>query len=365
MKLLVDLSNHNSIYAGVTIYAQRLLSGFVKNGYKNVEILCHPNIYSILSQRFPTYTCTKARQSRITGLLGKIRNAYWQGKQINTSDCDVVFRPALSSSMLFTHRRTVQTVHDLQGLKINNWIKRCISYMFVGMALHRSLYIITISDFVKKEIKHYYPLLSSEKVKTIYNSVTINPISNSISPLRCNYLLYVSTLREYKNLITLLKAFNRIKDWISQKLVVIGRPVGNYLQEVVLPYIQANNLSSRIILITEPISDELLVQYYQNADLLVHPSLLEGFGYTPIEAAILGTPVLTSKETALYETTLGLLNYYEPACDDDVLARRISEILAAPPSPKKLFDIAQTLALQYDECKQAQEVWKYLKNNNQ
>ena len=192
----------------------------------------------------------------------------------------------------------------------------------------------------------------------------VEPTIGTTSPIAGNYLLYVSMIREYKNLITLLKAFNIIKDRITQKLVVIGRPMGDYFQKVVVPYIQVNRLDRRIILITEPVSNELLMRYYQYADLLVHPSLLEGFGYTPIEAAMLETPVLTSKETALYETTMGLLNYYEPAKDYKILANRIKEILANPPSQDELRNIAHMLTLQYDMCGQAQKVWKYLERAN-
>lgn len=360
MKLLVDLSNHNSIYSGVTIYTQRIISGFVKNGYKDVMILCHPLIYNAIYQSFPDYICLEAKQIKGFGVLDKIVSAYLQGKQINAVGCDVVFRPALSPSMLFTRCRVVQTIHDLQGLRINKGIKKWMTYSFMGMALLRSRHIITISNFVKEDIRRFYPMVSSKKIETIYNSVIVETAIGTTSPVAGNYLLYVSMIREYKNLITLLKAFNMIKDKIKQKLVVIGRPVDDYYQKVVVPYILANRLDRRIIFITEPVSYELLVQYYQHAELLVHPSLLEGFGYTPIEAAMLETPVLTSKETALYETTMGLLNYYEPARDYKILACRIKEVLDNPANKEELTIIAHTLSLQYDECRQARKVWECL-----
>ena len=41
-------------------------------------------------------------------------------------------------------------------------------------------------------------------------------------------------------------------------------------------------------------SDEQLLSYLKNADLLVQPSLYEGFGIPPLEAMSLGTPVLIS-----------------------------------------------------------------------
>lgn len=80
-------------------------------------------------------------------------------------------------------------------------------------------------------------------------------------------------------------------------------------------------MEPHILHFSKPIDDQLLAQYYQFADLFIHPSLLEGFGYPPIEAAIHKTPVLTTKETALYESTMGILNYYEPATDSQALAK--------------------------------------------
>ena len=138
--------------------------------------------------------------------------------------------------------------------------------------------------------------------------------------------MYISRLVDYKNIITLLRAFNLLKDEISHKLVIIGKPT-DYWKDMAVPFIKKNSLESRIIHIDNPVREEEIIQYYSSADLFVHPSLMEGFGYPPIEAAILETPVLSSKETALYETTMGLLNYYEPANDEKAMARQMRAIV--------------------------------------
>lgn len=287
-----------------------------------------------------------------------------QGRQINSIVCDVLFRPALSMSAFFSKHKTVQTIHDLQGVKINRGFRRWTTYCLLGLAMIRSHRIITISDYVKNDIRNYFPFIIQKKIHTIYNSVIVKANKTSPRPIPEKYLLYVGMLREYKNILTLLKAFNLLKNTIEQKLVIIGRPFDDYWNKIALPYIESNHLSSYLVIITSPIGDQQLMQYYQHADLLVHPSLMEGFGYTPIEAAMLETPVLTTKETALYETTMGLLNYYEPAQNEQVLARRIKEVLSNPPAKKQLDIIADTLSQQYDECGQARKVWKLLENSN-
>jgi len=42
------------------------------------------------------------------------------------------------------------------------------------------------------------------------------------------------------------------------------------------------------------------------ADVLVFPSLLEGFGYPPLEALACGTPVIASNTSAMRETLPGI-----------------------------------------------------------
>ena len=214
---------------------------------------------------------------------------------------------------------------------------------------------------MREDVRKTYPFISPRKLNTIYNWVVVDqlPQKRDTLPVKGKYLLYVSSLMEHKNVMTLLRAFNRLKDKIPHTLVIIGktRPVWT---EKALPFIQEENLSSRIYHVTKPVSDETLAQYYNQADLFIHPSLMEGFGYTPIEAAIYGTPVLTNKETALFETTMGLLNYYEPATDDKAMANEIERLLTNPISLDRLSEIASTFRERYDNTKQGKKIYDLL-----
>lgn len=55
------------------------------------------------------------------------------------------------------------------------------------------------------------------------------------------------------------------------------------------------------LIILPPISDERLSKLYSISDLLVQPSLAEGFGLPPLEAALSGLPVIYRKGTAVDE----------------------------------------------------------------
>lgn len=363
MKLLVDLSNHVSIYTGMTVYATRLLKGFAQNGYKDICILCNPRIFDAVQKLFPHYSCIKAIYpiDRF-GLIGKVFDCFRWGRQINEIRSDVTFCPSPSLTSLFVRGTVVQTIHDLQELKLNSGLMLWYKWILFFLILIKCRKIIAISDFVKNEIKRVYPFVSRAKISTIYNSVDIKPDKSIQSPLTRKYILYVGALRAYKNIYTLIKAFNRIKNLIPHDLVIIGRPYDNYWQDEIVSYIEKEGLESRILHVAELLDEHKLKSYYQHAELLIHPSLLEGFGYTPIEAAILETPVLTTRETAIWETTQGLLYYYAPATDEIALAESIMRILNDRPSDMKLKNISKTLMQHYDCAQQAAKVYAYLTN---
>ena len=65
-------------------------------------------------------------------------------------------------------------------------------------------------------------------------------------------------------------------------------------------FIQTHNLSDCITDFGRP-DNTTLTKIYNAADLLLSPSLYEGFGMTLLEAMACGTPVITSNVTSLPE----------------------------------------------------------------
>ncbi|HSJ54189.1 MAG TPA: glycosyltransferase family 1 protein, partial [Anaerolineae bacterium] len=72
---------------------------------------------------------------------------------------------------------------------------------------------------------------------------------------------------------------------------------------------------------------EDLPYWYNAAEVLVYPSLYEGFGLPPLEAMACGTPVISSKASSLPEVVgdAGLL--VDPA-DVEALAAAMEQVLA-------------------------------------
>lgn len=354
MKILFDLSG--LINNSIAVYAKRLLTGWAENNYSNISILCSPLIYEDIKHSFPAYPCMKFKKKK-----GFIQNCLQWRRQTKDIDYDVVLIPHSEPyNALLSKKKKVLILHDLQGLRVRKNLYLWKTWLRYPLSIIASHNIITISHFVEEDILKTYPFTPKKKIKVIYNGINIKKTDIVASPIQQKYLLYVSVLQEYKNIITLIKAFNSLKNEISQSLVIIGIPTA-YWNETIVPYIEENHLQDRIIHISHRVDDSTLSQYYYHTDLFIHPSLHEGFGYTPIEAAIHEVPVLSSKATALYETTMGLLNYYEPATDEIAMAKQIKHLLQNPPSPEQLKDISQTLQKQYDNKQQAEKIYNYLK----
>ena len=101
----------------------------------------------------------------------------------------------------------------------------------------------------------------------------------------------MGNLFPYKNIRALAEAFLKIKDRIDHCLVIVGRK----------EFAAGQLITDERILYMDYVPDEDLPRFYSYADLLVHPSLSEGFGLTPLEAMACGTPVVSSNAGALPE----------------------------------------------------------------
>ena len=84
------------------------------------------------------------------------------------------------------------------------------------------------------------------------------------------------------------------------------------------------------------IPDELLVDFYRNADLMLYPSFVEGFGLPPIEAIACGTPAVAAETSGLAENLKGVV----PLLNDPEDAEGFSQILRCVLSGEKIVDEA-------------------------
>lgn len=126
--------------------------------------------------------------------------------------------------------------------------------------------------------------------------------------------------------------------------------------------IRQMHLEDRTIIDTSMRTEGEMRWLYTHADLFVTPSLKEGFGYTPIEAAVLKTPVLVSDIPTLREVTQGKLETFDPHLPEE-LAEKMLKMIANPPSEKEKDDIAMFFLKEYSLEKQIEQFTKVILKN--
>lgn len=358
MRLLVDISalpDNAKWDTGLAKYSLACLSGFAQLGLKDITVLCTNNRKRALETLFPLFNILSFKRFQL--LIDSFR---WR-RSIRKSNCDVVFFPILGKKFDFikTNKPFVQTIHDLQLYKVTRPYSSYITKRFLlPWRIRRANKIIAISEYTKGDILSFFKALPEDRVVVIHNGVLVPEIGNTPVTER-PYILTVNSLMKYKNLSTLLRAFALIKDRIPHDLILVGKET-EYWKKDLSNYIIANGLEGRVKRL-DNLNEESLWGLYKAADVFVTTSLMEGFGYTPVEAAIAGTKVISTKETALPESTMGLVYYYEPATDPLTLSKKILEVLDLEDVDKRE-SISRELIKEYDPVTKAREIYSLLES---
>ncbi|MGH7882603.1 MAG: glycosyltransferase family 4 protein [Candidatus Dormibacteraceae bacterium] len=108
------------------------------------------------------------------------------------------------------------------------------------------------------------------------------------------FILFVSTLEPRKNLITLIDAWERLRD--RPELVVVGG--WGWRCEEIRTRLDKVRGGIRLLGAVPP---QELPALYSLATCLAHPAWYEGFGLPPLEAMACGTPVVASNSSSLPE----------------------------------------------------------------
>ena len=202
----------------------------------------------------------------------------------------------------------VLNIYDLSFIKYPHYTDTVVKayHQQIKKNLQWTDLVLTISESSKQDIINY---LDFEPNKIAVTPLASRYLSNQKEPestvgydLSRPYLLFVSTLEPRKNIITLINAFNYLKQKykIEHNLILIGQKGWQYK-----PIFQAIASSPWFDCIhhLDYLTDELVALFYTKADVFVYPSYYEGFGLPVLEAMTLGAPVVTSNTSSLPEVT--------------------------------------------------------------
>jgi glycosyltransferase involved in cell wall biosynthesis len=207
------------------------------------------------------------------------------------------------------------------------------------LSMQKSTSIYVASKDHKKDLLQHLNL-EGRKIKVVYLSVDHEKLngyrienSRNSDKLVNPYFLFVSVIRPYKNLHSLIKAyiqlFNEVGDDLPE-LRIIGSPsnyVGmtEYMDDIHLQINDAKIHEKIVFLGTKPHS-ETMTQLLQSK-ALVFPTFFEGFGLPLLEAMACGVPVIVSNRNSLPEIGGNFVKYIDPDSVEDI-KNKLFEIIS-------------------------------------
>jgi glycosyltransferase involved in cell wall biosynthesis len=207
---------------------------------------------------------------------------------------------------------------------------------FYPRAYKKSQKIFTVSEFSKSRIE--YHLGKSKPVIVTHSALQPMFLAyrnnvRSQKPLdvpnlqKTKTIVFIGNIKKHKGLDLLLDAFYPAKnEGLPHRLIIIGSKENfRTADNAVLQKI--DSLGSDAVTFTGFISDEQLMEYLSAAELLVQPSLYEGFCLPPLEAMVLGTHALVSDIPVLKEVYADFPVTFFRAGDSGDLKDKIMDIL--------------------------------------
>lgn len=243
-------------------------------------------------------------------------------------EADLLWVPHYNVPLLY-HGAMVVTIHDVFHLAMPEFVKgihkRLYAKWMFAAASRKAAHIICVSQFTVQELEKYVHTVPS-KISVICNGVDSfwGAETKVIRPLYPKpYILYVGNVKPHKNVRRLVQAFQRVAGQIDCDLVIVGKKEGFITGDPVVAKL-AGQMPERIHF-TGYVSDEDLRNYYRHAALFVFPSLYEGFGLPPLEAAAAGCrKILCSKIPALEEIYGNSVAYFDPYNEKELAAKIVS-----------------------------------------
>lgn len=312
--------------------------------------LIPPNVESILVRsRRPTALAASSDGRRALSDMLRMSRAFSQ------PDFDLVLFPTVYSYVpVLSRAHKMVFIHDVIAekypeLTLPSLPARLFWSIKVRLALRQAGTIITVSDYSKIGIIDVFKV-APHNVRVIGEAPS--PIFKRLEepepifrlkgrkPEEGRQVVYVGGFGPHKNLTRLLEVFARLTvrlELADLSLILVGEYQSEVFYSVyteLRQQIVALGIEQRVVF-TGYLPDEALVVLLNQADVLVLPSLLEGFGLPAVEAAACGCPVVATKSSPLPDL-LGEGGIYFNPLNSDELEEALMRVLCSKTLRQKM-----------------------------
>jgi glycosyltransferase involved in cell wall biosynthesis len=248
---------------------------------------------------------------------GGLRRMVWEQvalpRRVSTADvihlCDI--RP-----LLLSRRPFVATVHDVSFLERPEWFPRSVAryktVMLDALLAVRPSALVFDSFYGRDELLRFRPRAERLDLRVIRPGLRRGVVDDGGDPAAQGnrseaYFLTVGVIEPRKNHLTFLRAFRAARAaGLKLRWRVVGPP--GHLSGPILEALHAEPAVD----VLGWVDQQALERCFRDAMFLAAPSLLEGFGFPPLEAMARGVPVACSRGGVWDETVGGAALRPEP-----------------------------------------------------
>jgi glycosyltransferase involved in cell wall biosynthesis len=210
----------------------------------------------------------------------------------------------------------------------NSWISdKLYRYQFKNSAA------ILISPLLYTDVEHYLP---EEKVFYCTNGIPsvldkdLDKINDQRRRKKVPEILFLSNLMKEKGVFTLLDSCRLLNSRkVNFNLVLIGA-WGDINPKELFEYIKSHGLSDKVKFAGSKYDKEK-AEYFERADLFIHPTLNDCLPLVVLEAMQYGLPIISTEEGAISDAVHNTINgFLVPKNNPEALADRIHYLLNNP-----------------------------------
>lgn len=312
MNITVDLrSLHTKDATGVEYFTTHVLEPLLVSDKTNQYTLYYNGFQPKKFEQFH-FLNVIYKQTRIPNRLLNIAFKVFGAPSFESlsGNHGAVFMPNPNMIALRSTTKLVLVVHDLSPIlmpetyswKAQAWHK----FINIPKLVRRADKLIAVSEYTKQVLVNKLDI-SSDKItvaklgvdhERFHAKLDVNVLRSVRNRygLPGQFILFVGTIEPRKNLERLLQAFEQVSGDVS--LVIAGKPGWRY--DEVFRLIN-NSRKAKLIHYLGYVPESDKPALMKLASVFAWPSLYEGFGLPPLEAAAVGTPVVTSNVTSLPE----------------------------------------------------------------
>ena len=259
-------------------------------------------------------------------------------------------------------------VHDLSFRAHPDYFPRSVAWYMkwlTGRAIQQAARVFTVSEFSSSELFRFYSA-DPQKVTAVPNGIGLQftPVCNAETEktvldsygITKPYIFALGNIHPRKNLGRLLDAYLTLAAQRESTPAMVWGGLQRWASGDLLDRARAAN-----VVLPGFIAQEHLPTLYRQAEMLVYPSLYEGFGLPPAEAMACGTPVITSNTTSLPGVVGDAALTVDPT-DTTAIAIAIANLLDDPAMNARLRHAGPERAAQFTWKRTAQLLLNAISN---